>query len=64
MLVRGMFKIYDEPESPNKGGGVFTVWRPFPKWTVRPNDEPESPNEGAHYVKQPVSRNEGACLRF
>ena len=27
-------KIYDEPESPNEGGGVFRMY-----------DEPESPNE-------------------
>ena len=47
--MRGVFKIYDEPESPNEGAclrymmkrnrqitGQFTIY-----------DEPKSPNEGA-----------------
>ena len=33
--MKNMFKIYDEPESPNRGGCVFKIY-----------DKPESPMKG------------------
>ena len=51
-----VFKIHDDPESPNKGGGVFKIC-----------GELESPHEGAclgYNVGEPESPNEEACLTY
>ena len=51
-----MLKIYDDPESPNEGGGAM----------IRMYVEPETPNERARlgFMMKPVSSNEGAFLRI
>ena len=51
----GVFKICDEPRSPNEGG-VFRIY-----------GEPDSPNRGRGVFQiydEPESPHEGACLRY
>ena len=47
--MRRGFKIYDEPKSPNEGGGLKIYDEPERQMTVqfKIHDEPESLNYGA-----------------
>ena len=66
-----MFKIYDEPLSPNDGACLTCVMSRC--WQMRGaclrQDEPESPNDGACLAasmlyEERLSPNEGACFRY
>ena len=48
-----MFRIYDEPESPHREGGVFKIY-----------DEAESQHEGACFRCIMMSRNRHMKRRF